>query len=387
MRKIREIFRLSHEGLLSHRQIGLCCGVTHKTVSEYIRRAQLAGLSWPFNEELDNEQIYRLLFPNKTENNVKKVIAPDWGEIHCELKQKGVTLQLLWYEYKEKYPEGYQYSQFCKLYRRWREGLDLVLRQDYKAGEKFLVDFAGQKIPVVSRSTGEIREAEIFVGVLGSSNYTYVEAVWSQDLPSWIRCHENAFKYFGGVPHIEILDNLKSGVTKSCRYEPDINPTFQEMASHYGIAVIPARPGKPRDKAKAEAGVLVVERWILAALRNRTFFDLHELNQTISELLEKLNSRPFKKIDGTRRTLFEHIDKPALKELPQEDFEYAEWKKARVNIDYSFEVQGHYYSVPYALVRHEVEVRITQQMIECFHQGKRVCSHRRAAFKREVTAR
>ncbi len=269
---------------------------------------------------------------------------PDWAEVHRELKAKkrtGITLQLLWLEYKEEHPYGLQYSQFCERYRRWRGGLDLVLRQEHRAGEKAFVDFAGQTVPVVDRGTGEIREAEIFVGVLGASNYTYAEACWSQELPEWIGAHVRMYEYFGGVPQLTVPDNLKAGVRHACYYEPDLNPTYHELAVHYGTAVLPARVRKPRDKAKAEAGVLLVERWILARLRKLTFFSLAELNREIRRLLDLLNDRPFQKLEGSRRSLFETLDRPALLPLPEQRYEFARWKKARVNIDYHIDVLGH----------------------------------------------
>lgn len=255
------------------------------------------------------------------------------------------------------------------------------MRQNHRAGEKLFVDYAGQTVPIIDRNTGEIREAQVFVAVLGASNYTYAEATWSQTLPDWIGSHVRAFGFLGGVPELVVPDNLKSGVSKAHRYEPDTNPTYQDMASHYGVAVLPARVRKPKDKAKVEGGVLILERWVLAALRNRQFFSLAELNTTISELLVKLNERPFRKLPGCRREHFKQLDRPALQPLPAEPYVYAEWKKARVHIDYHVAVDGHYYSVPYALIKKQVEVRITRNTIECFHKGHRVASHRRSHHK------
>jgi transposase len=306
-------------------------------------------------------------------------------EIHRELRKKGVTLQLLWMEYKEKHPEGYQHSQFCELYRRWAKTLDLSLRQEYRAGEKMFIDFAGKGIPIVEPATGEIKEAEVFVAVLGASNYTYAEAVASQALPSWISAHVRAFEYFGGVTEILIPDNLRSGVTKACRYEPDLNPTYREMAEFYGTVVIPARPRKPRDKAKVEAGVLLVTRWITAALRNHTFFSLAEVNERIRELLERLNTRRFKKLDTSRKELFETIEKSSLKPLPLTRYQYAEWKKATVNIDYHIEVDGHFYSVPYQLARKQVEVRLTSTTVEVLSHSRRIATHQRSYQKGKFT--
>jgi len=385
MRKIKEVLRLASRAGLGVRQIGRSLSLSHVTVSSYLERARVAGLTWPLPEELDEASLECLLFPLKPQIRRANRPQPDWVYIHQELKRKGVTLQLLWQEYKEKHPDGYQYSQFCELYRQWAKKLDLSLRQDHKAGEKVFVDYAGQTVPVVDPTTGEVRAAQVFVAVLGASNYTYAEAVWSQDLPSWIHGHVRAFEYFGGVPAIVVPDNLKAGVSKACRYEPDLNPTYHEMAVHYGTVVIPARTGRAKDKAKVEVGVQVVERWILAALRNRTFFTLAELNTAIAELLKQLNARPFKKLNGSRRTLFEALERPALRPLPQSHYKYAEWRKARVNIDYHIEVEGHYYSVPYTLVKEQVDVRLTATTLECFHRGKRVASHIRSFQKGKHT--
>jgi transposase len=292
-----------------------------------------------------------------------------------------VTLFLLWQEYKAAYPEGFQYSQFCQRYRKWAGTLDLSLRQNHKAGEKLFVDYCGQTVPVVQASTGEVRGAQIFVAVLGASNYTYAEATWTQKLPDWIASHIRTWEYLGGVTELVVPDNLRSGVSSACRYEPDLNPTYNDLATHYGTAILPARVRKPRDKAKVEAGVQGVERRILAALRNRTFFSLAEVNQAIRELLEEYNERLFQKLPGSRRSLFETLDQPALKPLPGQRFDYADWKKARVNIDYHVEVDGHYYSVPYQWVGQPVEVRFGATIVECFHRGKRVASHVRSFQK------
>lgn len=295
---------------------------------------------------------------------------------------------LLWQEYREHHPQGYQYSWFCERYRHWLGKQDLVMRQDHRAGEKLFVDYAGQTVGVINPYTGEIREAQIFVGVLGASNYTYAEATWTQGLPDWIGSHQRTFSFLGGVPEIVVPDNLRAGVSKAHRYEPDINPTYQEFAAHYGVAVIPARVRRPKDKSKAEGGVLLVERWILAVLRNREFFSLAELNQAIRGLLEQLNTRPFKKLPGCRHDLFTSLDQPALRSLPVTPYTYAEWKKVRVHIDYHVEVKGHYYSVPYQLVKQPCDARITEHTIECFYKGKRVASHARSDQKaRHTTVR
>lgn len=382
MRKIKEVIRLNWDQGFSARQIARSCGMARSTVKEFLNRAQVAGLIWPLPPDMDDHALENLLFP-KTPEPVDRA-APDMGQIHRELRRPGVTLQLLWFEYKEQHPDGCQYSQFCNLYRHWAKKLDYGLRQEYRAGEKVFVDFSGQKIAVTNQGTGEMTYHPLFVAVWGASNYTYAEACPSEDLPSWINTHVRAFQFFGCLPKILVPDNLKAGVTKPCRYDPELNPTYQEMAHHYGLAVIPARVRKPKDKAKVEAGVLVVERWILAVLRNRTFFSLSEANQAIRELLSALNQRPFKKIPGSREELFLSLDKPAARPL-NAPYVYAQWAKARVNIDYHIDVQGHYYSAPYPLIHEQVDVRLTSTTIEIFFKNRRVASHVRSFLKGQFT--
>jgi len=377
MRKIREVLRLKWECGLSNRAIARSCSISHSTVGEHLRRAQDAGLSWPLAADLDEDRLFELLFPKSLDSSSRDIPRPDWQWIHAELRKKSVTLRLLWVEHREDHPTGYGYSQFCALYRQWAKRLNPSMRLSHKAGEKVFVDYAGQKAPVIDPQTGEIRQAEVFIGVLGASNYSYVEAHWSQELHNWISAHVRMFDFFGGAPEILVPDNLKAGVKHPCRYEPDLNPTYQDLAQHYGVAVIPTRVRKPKDKAKAEVGVQVVERWILARLRNHTFFSVVDLNQTIRELLDKLNRRPMKHLGRSRREFFEMLDQPALKSLPEQPYEFATWKKARVSIDYHIAFKKRYYSVPHTLIHEEVYVRATQATIEIFFKNRRVASHRR----------
>ena len=377
MRKIREVLRLKHECNRSNRDIGHSCGIGSSTVSDYLQRAKMAGLGWPLPDQLDDTSLEHQLFPPTTPRNSSRFI-PDFQEVHKELQsRKHVTLNLLWQEYKEQHPDGYQYSWFCHSYRDWAARLDVVMRHEHRAGEKLFVDYAGQTVDIVDAVTGEISKAQIFVAVLGAGNYTYAEATASQSLEDWIGSHVRAFSFYGGVPEAVVPDNLKSGVNKPCRYEPDINPTYNDLARHYKTVILPARVRKPRDKAKAEAGVLLVERWILAKLRKHTFFSLDELNQEIKRLLRELNNKPFQKLPGSRKSRFEEIDKPALKALPAVPYELAYWKKAMVHIDYHVEVEKHYYSVPYSLVKKKLDVRYTASTVECFYRNKRVASHLR----------
>ncbi len=380
MRKIKDVLRLKACGM-SNRKIARSCGISRPTVGEYLQRASRAGVAWPLPEELNDTALEHQLFPDPPTPAQRDQALPDWLYIKKELRLKNVTLFLLWEEYRGQHPKGYQYSWFCERYRHWAGTLDRVMRQDHRAGEKLFVDYAGHTIPVVNQHTGEIHETQIFVAVLGASNYTYAEATWTQNLSDWIGSHQRALEFIGGVPEIIVPDNLKSGVTKAHLYDPDINPTYQEFASHHGVAVIPARVRRPKDKAKAEVGVQIVERWILAALRNHTFFSLTELNRAIHKLLERLNTRPFKKLPGCRLELFTSLDQPALKPLPTTAYTYAEWKKVRVHIDYHVAIKGHYYSVPYQLTKKQLDARITGHTVECFYNNKRVASHVRSNRK------
>jgi transposase len=387
MRKINEALRLRFEFNRSHRQIARSIGTASSTVAEYLRRFAEAGMSWPLASSLSEVELEAKLFPAPPSVPPAERTEPDWTALHREMRRPGVTLMLLWQEYRTSYPQGFAYSWFCEHYREWVGRLDLVMRQEHRAGEKLFVDYAGPTVPIIERHTGELRPASIFVGVLGASNYTYAEATWSQELPEWIGAHVRLFGFIGGVVEILVPDNLRSGVTRAHRYEPEINPTYAELARHYGVAVIPARAARPRDKAKAEAGVLLVERWILARLRNRQFFSLAELNAAIAELLRELNARPFKKLPGSRASAFAEIDQPALKPLPVQPYEFAEWKKVRVHIDYHIEFDLHYYSVPHALVGKQLEARATATTVELFHRGVRVASHIRSRRPRNFSTR
>lgn len=382
MRKFKEVLRLTFSLGLTHRQVARSLRLSKTTVSKYLDLAASAHLSWPLPVGISDAELTRLLFPKAETGSLQHFTIPDFPSIHQELKRKGVTLLLLWEEYSFAFPgSAYQYSQFCHLYNQWRSRLKIVLRQTHRAGEKLFVDYAGQTVPICDPSSGQIHQAQIFVAVLGASNYTYAEATFTQTLADWTASHVRAFNFFGGVPELIVPDNLKSGVSKACRYEPDLNPTYDDLAAHYGIAVMPARPYKPRDKAKAEVGVQIVERWILARLRRMTFFSIEELNLHIRALMDDLNLRPFKKLLGSRLSLFETLDKPALKPLPATAFEFCIWKKARAGYDYHIEVEGHFYSVPHSLVRQVLDIRVTASIVECFHQGRRVASHPRSLIR------
>ena len=384
MKKIIEVLRLKHEANLSHEKISRACQLSKGVVSKYLSLAQAKGLGWPLPEDTDEAALEALLFPAKAKPD--RFVEPDYFQVHQELKRKGVTLQLLWAEYVARHGErAYRYSRFCGRYREWRARQKRSLRQQHRAGEKAFIDYCGPTVPIVDRHTGEIRDAQVFVGVLGASSYTYAEATHTQSLPDWIASHQRMLRFFGGVPELLVPDNLKAAVTRACRYAPKINATYTELAAHYGTAVLPARPYKPRDKAKAEVAVQVVERWILARLRHRTFFSLAELNAAIAELLPALNERPFQGRTESRKDLFEALDRPALKPLPQDDYAYAEWRKAKPGIDYHIEVDKRFYSVPHALVGQVLELRITATTVEVMHKGKRVAVHPRHGRERFST--
>ena len=379
MRKIKEVLRLCLGEGLSARQASHALGVPRVTINRYLTHATVAGVGWAAAEAMDDAELERKLFrpPGFVEMGPPRPL-PDFAELHKELRRKGMTLQLAWMEYRERHRDGYQYSQFCEHYRRWQKGIDVVMRQEHRAGDKVFVDFAGVTLPIHDPRTGEITQAQLFVAVLGASNYTYAEACLSQEMPHWIAAHVHAFESFGAVPAACVCDNLKAGVIHPHRYEPDINRSYLELARHYRCVILPARRGKPRDKAKVEAGVLLAERWILAALRNRKFFSLAEANAAIRELLVRLNERDFQKLPGSRRSTFLEIDLPAMRQLPAQPYEYGEWRTSGVNIDYHIDVDHHFYSVPYQLARQRVDVRISATVIEVFKGGRRVASHVRS---------
>jgi len=378
MRRIREILKLSWESGMSLREVSAGVGVSASTVAGLLGRARVAGLSWPLDAGLSDAKLEILLYPAPAPSQDGRRV-PDWSYVHKELRRKGVTLMLLWEEYKGAYPDdGYQYSQYCELYQRFANKVDVVMRQVHRAGEKAFVDWSGDGITITDPANGEEWMADVFVGVLGASNYTYAEATPSQELRFWIQVHVHMYEYFQGVPGATVPDNTKTAVAVPCRYDPEIQTTYREMAEHYGTAILPARSRKPRDKAIVENGVLIAQRWILAKLRNHRFFSVESANEAIRELLVELNDRPFEKIAGTRRQLFETLDRPALKPLPATRYEIAEWSRPKVNIDYHIEVDGHFYSVPFSLIHHHVDVRRTSTTVEVLFKGTRVWTHVRS---------
>ena len=380
VRKIKEILRLKLDCGISEREISRSCQVSRSTVADYLRRAAAEKLTWIEASALSETRLEERLFPTEHVPSSVKRPPPDCEYIHSQLRtyrKFNLTLSQLWLEYKEKHADGYQYTQFCEHYWRWRKKLDYCMRQVHRGGEKLFIDYSNG-LSIVDVVTGEFILTQLFLTVWGASNYTYAEATMSQTLPDWIGSHVRAFEYYSCVPRVLVPDNLKSGVSKACKYEPDINPTYSAMAEHYGCAVLPARPRKPKDKATVENGVLIAKRWILAVLRQRTFYSLSGLNAAIRECLERLNTRPLQKAKQSRRELFEDIDRPNALPLTQIPYEYAEWYKARVQLNYHIEVARHYYSLPYQLLRERLDVRLTATIVEAFHKGERVAVHVRS---------
>jgi transposase len=384
MRKIRDVLRLSAAGM-SKRKIAASLGVSATAAGDCIRRARHVGLTWPLPDGLTDEALERRIFPPPAVTAKDRRPQPDWAAIHRELRRPGVTLQLLWEEHRAVHPGGYGYSRYCELYRAWEARLTPTMRQSHVAGERMFVDYAGTTLAVIDGLTGEAMTAQLFVAVLGASSLIYAEATWTQGLSDWIGSHTRTFAFMGGVAATVVCDNLRSGITKACFYEPAVNRTYAEMAAHYGTAILPARPYRPRDKAKVEVGVQVATRFIIAKLRNRQFFSLTALNAAIAELVMQINDRMSRHFGASRRALFEELERYALKPLPAEPYVFAEWKECRVGLDYHVEIEKHYYSVPHQLLRETVWARITARTIEVLHRGQRVAAHVRSSSNRKHT--
>lgn len=377
MRRIRDLLRLKFAQGLSEREIAVSLGLGKGSVGGYIRRARAAGLSWPLPEGLDDDNLELLLFPASPSLPSEERPVPDWAVIDKEMRRSGVTRMLLWQEYRARHPDGFAYTWFCTTYDAWKGRVRPTMRQSHVGGEKVFVDFSGDTIDVIDPATGEVYPAKLFVAAMGASSYTYAEAVASEGLEDWIGAHTRMFAFFGGVPKVVVPDNLKSAVITPDRHDPGLNRTYAEMAEHYGTAVLPARPYKPRDKAKVEVAVQVAQRWILACLRNRKFFSLAELNAAIRPLLDALNMRVMRGYDASRADLFATLDRPNLQPLPDTSYVFARWKRARVAPDYHVEVDRCWYSVPFGLIRQLVDIRVSGGTVEIFHRGKRIASHAR----------
>jgi transposase len=385
MRQIHELLRLKYQNQLSVREIARSCGLPTSTVGDYLKRAEAAGVQWPLPAGQSEPALLQLLLAQPATAPGSGLALPDWPTIHKELGRKSVTLLLLWQEYRQTYPEGYGYSRFCQLYQRWAGTLDPVLRQVHLPGEKLFVDWAGQTVPIHNAADGSVSAGHLFVAVLGASNKIYAEAFANEQLPAWLAAHCHAYAFYGGVARVTVPDNLKTGVVRPCRYEPLLHRSYQELAEHYGTVIIPARVKKPRDKAKAEVGVQIAERQILAALRDQRFFHVGELNVAIRPLLTRLNDQPFQKLEGSRNSWFETLEKAHLLPLPATAFELAHWSKAKVNIDYHVAVDKHLYSAPHQLIHQQLDVRLTDQTVELFQHGKRVAAHVRSRLPGRFT--
>lgn len=378
VRKIKEILRLHFEEKRSNREIGLSVGKSPSVVCDCMSRFRGSGLLWPQSASLCEEDFEQHLYPSSQTRRKPDYVIPDFEYMHKELAGKHVTLSLLWQEYRVANGESsYQYSQFCELYRRWAKPLGAVMRHSHKAGEKTFIDWSGDGVEIVDRTTGEVWEAQLFVATLGASSYTFARAAPSREMPHWLRLHDEAFEYFKGVSAVVVPDNEKTGVTSASLYEPDLNRTYAAWAEHMSVAVIPTRPRKPRDKAKVESAVLIAQRWILARLRNHTFFSVDEANMEIARLLKEYNDKPMQKLGVSRRHLYETVDRPCLRPLPSRRFEPFEWREVKLNIDYHVQVDKTYYSAPYKLIGQKVEVRATGSTIEILYKGRRVASHTR----------
>jgi transposase len=381
MRKISEILRQRYALNRSCRDIASSLNIGKTSVSIYLTRAKTAGVTWPLPEDMSEEDLFKKLYLPSLSNNKKNRPLPDWEWVAREIRKKGVTLQLLWREYREPHPTGLSYTQFCERYRAYVKSTSPIMRQIHKAGEKTFVDYAGHTVPWIDSTTGEIHEAQIFVGSLGASQFTFAEATATQSLPDWIQSHTHMWEYFSGVSKIVVPDNLKSGVTKAHRYDPDINANYQHLGEHYGFAIVPARAAEPKDKAKVENAVGCIEKQILAPLRHITFTSIKQINEAIKPRLISFNQQSFQKMKTSRQALFEEIDKPALKMLPPEKYQYADWQHAKIHIDYHFVFDNHYYSVPHKYIHCEIEIRATANTVECFFEGKRIASHPRSYLR------
>jgi len=388
MRKVVEALRLTFDQGLSQRDVARSLGISQGSVHAYVSRFAASGLPWPPPSEMGQAELEARLFKRSPRPSTSSGAArpvPDWPTVHQELKRKGVTLQLLWTEYKADYPDGYQYTQFCQHYHVWAATLEPALRQVHVAGERTFVDYAGQTMPVLHLTTGEERDAQIFISALGASHLLYCEATWTQTLSDWLGAQVRMLEYYGGATALIVPDNASAIVRRPCYYEPELHPSYAEFAAHYSTAILPTRIAAPRDKAKAETGVQIIEREVLAPLRHTQFTSLAELNHALALGRERVNNRPFQKLPGTRRQLFDEIERALLRPLPTTRYELADWCRAKVNIDYHISVEQHLYSVPYTLVGAKVDVRLTASAVEILCDGKRVAAHVRSRLKGRFT--
>jgi len=384
MNEVREVLRLTWINQLKAREVARVLNISHSTVLLYLAKAKRKELTWDTVQSLDDASLRSALIDEEdtrqVDSHTKSKSLPDFPQITLELRNKNVSMQTLWEEYKAAHPDedSYSYSQFCALYHAFIQKNDPVMLQVYKGGEVLFTDFMGDKSPFTDRTTGGIRFAEVFIATLGASNYTYAKAVPSQQELPWIQCHICSFEFIGGVPLTVVPDNLKSAVTKPDRYEAQLNRTFADFGQFYGTCILPARSRAARDKAKVEKGVQIVEGWLLGKLRKRTFFSIEEINQALEEeILPELNGTIMKKIGKSRKELFEELDKPALRPLPPSRYEIAEWKEQKLPNTYHVTLDKHLYSVSYRLIGEMVTIRYTADTVEIYHGSDRVAVHMR----------
>lgn len=376
MKKIKDILKLRYITDISYRQISRAVGVPSSTVSDYCKRFEITTYSIDAFLQMDEDRMYEILFPEKKLSYQRKDRPlPDVAYIHQEIAKKGVTFELLWQEYKEQHPDGYGCSQFKEHYYKYKKKLNPSMRQTYIPGDKMFVDYSGLTLPVVDAESGSVSKAQIFVAVLGASGYTFVHATASQKQEDFILSHVLAYEFFGGVPKINVPDNLKSAVISHSKKGVVINESYAEMARHYQCAIEPARPKKPQDKGMVEQGVQAIQRWILAKLRNRTFFSVDEINQAIAPLLDQYNNKTIKRLEQSRSERFEKNDKPYLQPLPANRFVYRRFKVATVHMDYHIELDRCFYSVPFKYLKEKVELKYTNTVVEIYHKGALIATH------------
>lgn len=387
LRKTRDVLTCLLDRKLSNRKTALSLGVHHSTVNDYLVRFTRSGLPWPLPADMDDPNLEACLFPAKEKKQPSSTSHIDYADVYAQMQQKGATLMALHLEWLERTPgdEHLGYSQFCKGYKAWRKSQRLSMRRVEIYGEAAYVDYSGATIGITNPETGEVQSAQVFIGVLGGSSYTYCEATWTQRSRDWIGSHVRMFAYFGGVPCVIVPDNLKSAVTKADRFFPVINETYKALCRHYGITPFPARSRKPKDKARVEGAVLLAQRWILFVLRKRKFFTLEEANREIQTLLDKLNHRPFQKRAGSRFSQWQEHELPALQALPTTPYEIAEWGKVRAGVDYHVLIDHHAYSVPHQLRGREFEYRMTDKVIDLIYRGKTIVQHQRSDKAGEVS--
>ena len=378
MNKVREIIRLDELGF-AQRQIARALNVSRPVVAQYLRDFKTTGLSYGDIKDMGDDKFADIFIKKTGKSKRQQALSEQFTYMAKELKRIGVTLYLLWEEYRRENPDGYSYSQFCYHFQVWRNLSPLTMHIEHKAGDKMFVDFTGKHMWFYDREKKQQQKAEVFVAILGASQYTYVEAVLSQQKEDWLKVNNNAIWYFGGAPAAIVPDCLKSGVSKPDKYEPDVNPDYADFGDHYDTAILPARPYSAKDKALVENAVNIVYTRIFAPLRNETFYSLSELNEAIWAKVEEHNSKHFEREAISRRELFEEIEQAALKQLPPQRYELKRSLKLKVQFNYHVEIREdhHYYSVPWKYKRKQVKVIYTAAVVEVYYKNTRIAFHKR----------